>query len=54
MNKKAKVYHGQAEVDKYAKKNDYYDNVPVSSYKQIREAYREFMDDLMMEAQEAY
>jgi len=54
MNKKAKVYHGQATTDKYAKQDDTYMNVPVASVKQIKEAYKEFMDDLLLESQEAY
>ena len=55
MTKTAKIYHGQATTDKYAKKDDYfYTGVPTVSTKQIKEAYKEFIEDLMMEAQEAY
>ena len=54
MKKRAKIYHEQADIDRRAKKEEYFDNIPSSSYKQIQEAYREFMDDLMMESQEAY
>jgi len=54
MNKQAKVYHGQADVDVYAKKDDRRGNVPTASYKQIQEAYKEFLNDLLLEAQEAY
>ena len=53
MNK-AKIYHGQATVDKDAKTQDDRIYIPVTSFKAIQEAYQEFMDDLMMESQEAY
>ena len=53
MNK-AKIYHGQADVDKYAKQNDYEDRITFTSLKQIKEAYDEFMNDLLLESQEAY
>ena len=52
MNK-AKVYHGQATIDKDAKKDDKY-YIPYTSIKAIKEAYKEFMDDLLLESQEAY
>lgn len=54
MNKKAKMYHGQANIDKYAKVEDYFDNIPRTSTKQIKEAYNEFLNELMLESQEAY
>lgn len=51
----AKMYHGQAEVDKYAKiPDDLTDRIITTTMKAIKEAYQEFMDDLMQEAQEAY
>jgi len=50
----AKIYHGQADVDKYAKQGDYEDRIMFTSLKQIKEAYDEFMDDLLLESQEAY
>lgn len=53
MNK-AKIYHGQATIDKDAKTRDDRNYIPVSSYKAIQEAYEEFMDDLLLESQEAY
>lgn len=49
-----KVYHGQADFDEYARKDDARDILPSTSIKQIKEAYKEFIDDLLMEAQEAY
>ena len=54
MNKKANTYHKQAEIDKYAKMEDRQPAIPTTSYKQIEEAYKEFMSDLMLESQEAY
>lgn len=50
----AKMYHGQAEIDKYAKEPDDRPGIVTASMKAIQEAYKEFMDDLMVEAQEAY
>lgn len=57
MTKKAKIYHGQAGVDKHAKyiyKDEQIPYIITASYKQINESYKEFMDDLMLESQEAY
>jgi len=51
---KLRTYHGQADFDEYAKKEDKRGCIPVSSFKQINEAYKEFMDDLLLEALEAY
>ena len=50
----SKVYHGQADIDPYAKfgKNEAF--IVTASMKQIQEAYKELMDDLLMESQEAY
>lgn len=49
------MYHGQAEVDKYAKiPDDLSAQIIETTMKAIKEAYQEFMDDLMQEAQEAY
>lgn len=53
MNK-AKMYHGQADIDKFAKKDDSDAGIVTASIKQIWEAYHELMDDLMLESQEAY
>jgi len=50
----AKMYHNQADVDKYAKEPDDRPGIVTASMKAIQEAYKEFMDDLMLEAQEAY
>ena len=57
MKKKAKIYHGQAGVDKYAKyiyKEEQTPYLVTASLKQIREAYDELMNDLLLESQEAY
>ena len=49
------MYHGQAEVDKYAKiPDDLGTRIIETTMQAIKEAYQEFMDDLMQEAQEAY
>ena len=56
MNK-AKIYHGQANIDKYAKyiyKDESIPYIVTASMKQIKEAYDELMDDLILESQEAY
>lgn len=50
----SKVYHGQADIDKWAKYGDSEVGLFTTSLKQIKEAYNEFLDDLMMESQEAY
>ena len=51
----AKIYHGQAEIDDYAKiPDDIGNRIIETTFKAIQEAYNEFMDDLLQEAQEAY
>ena len=50
----AKMYHNQADVDEYAKIPDEKPGIMTASLKAIKEAYQEFIDDLMLEAQEAY
>ena len=49
-----RTYHGQADFDEYSRKDDGRFYIPASSIRQIKEAYKEFMDDLLLEAQEAY
>ena len=51
---KAIMYHGQATIDKEAKTNDRRYEIPSASIKAIKEAYKEFLDDLLLESQEAY
>jgi len=48
------MYHNQAEIDEYAKIPDDKPGIMTASIKAIREAYNEFIEDLMLEAQEAY
>lgn len=51
----AKMYHGQAEVDEFAKiPDDLGNRIIETTMKAIKEAYKEFIDDLMIESQEAY
>lgn len=51
----AKMYHGQAETDKYAKiPDDLEPAIIQTTIKLIKEAYNEFLDDLLLESQEAY
>ena len=51
---KSKVYHGQADIDKWAKFGESDTGIATASMKQIKEAYHELMDDLLLESQEAY
>lgn len=51
---KSKVYHGQADIDKWAKYGDSDTGIVTASLKQIKEAYNELMEDLLLESQEAY
>lgn len=57
MMKKTKgtlIYHGQATKDVYADRKDNYDHIPSASTKDIQAAYKEFLNELMLESQEAY
>lgn len=56
MNKTAlETYHGQADVDIFAKTYDKEGPAIITaSLKEIKEAYQEFMQDLLLESQEAY
>ena len=51
---KSKVYHGQADMDKWAKFGDSDAGIVTASLKQIKEAYNELMDDLLLETKETY
>ena len=51
---KSKVYHGQADIDPYAKNDDSFAGMVTTSIKQIMDSYHEMMDDLLLESQEAY
>jgi hypothetical protein len=50
----SKMYHGQADIDKWAKYGDSDAGIVTASLKQIKEAYQELMSDLLLESQEAY
>lgn len=50
----SKVYHGQADIDKWAKFGDSDAGIVSVSLKQIKESYQEMMEDLLLESQEAY
>lgn len=54
ITKNSKVYHGQADIDRYAKQKDNFNIIPSANLKQIQEAYQEMMQDLLLESQEAY
>ena len=51
---KSKVYHGQAEADVFAKVSDLSERIIRTTMKEIRAAYDEFMEDLLLESMEAY
>ncbi len=55
-NKGLKIYHGQAEKDIYADRyhKDECPGIATSSMKEIKAAYNEFLQELMLESQEAY
>ena len=53
-NRPLKTYHNQAEKDLFATVPDLSDRIIRTTMKEIREAYDEFMEDLRLEAQEAY
>lgn len=51
----ANIYHNQADVDKFAKiPDDLEPAIIATTMRLIKEAYNEWLDDLMLEAQEAY
>jgi hypothetical protein len=49
-----KMYHGQAECDIFAKVPDLSERIIRTTMKEIRAAYDEFMEDLLLESMEAY
>ena len=53
-NKGIRTYHYQASEDKYAKKPDNYTGYTAANMKDIKAAYDEFIQDLLLESQEAY
>lgn len=48
------MYHGQASKDPFAMIDDLEPAIITTTLKLIKEAYNEWLDDLMLEAQEAY
>ena len=53
-NRALNLYHGQAEKDIFAQVPDLSDRIIRTTMKEIREAYDEFMQDLLLESLEAY
>ena len=53
-NDNLKMYHGQASKDPFAMVPDLEPAIITTTLKLIKEAYTEWLDDLMLEAQEAY
>lgn len=53
-NKGIRTYHYQATEDRYAKQPDDYTGYITANVKDIKAAYKEFMQELMLESQEAY
>ena len=53
-NKGLEIYHYQAEKDIFAKVPDLSDRIIRTTMKEIKAAYDEFMEDLLMESMEAY
>ena len=49
-----RTYHYQATEDYYAKQPDNYTGYFTARMKDIKDAYTEFMQDLLLEGQEAY
>lgn len=49
------MYHGQASKDPYAMiPDDLSERIISTTMKAIKEAYKEFLDDLLIESMEAY
>ena len=53
-NKGLRQYHYQASEDVFAKQPDGYTGYVTANMKDIKAAYKEFMQDLLLESQEAY
>ena len=49
-----KMYHGQATKDLYAEIPSLSDRIIRTTMKEIKAAYDEFMEELLLESQEAY
>lgn len=53
-NKGLEMYHYQAEKDIFAMVPDLSERIVRTTMKEIKAAYDEFMEELLMESQEAY
>lgn len=53
-NKGLEMYHYQAEKDIFAMVPDLSDRIVRTTLKEIKAAYDEFMEELLLESQEAY
>lgn len=53
-NRAINIYHGQAEKDIFAQVPDLSERIISTTMKEIKEAYDEFMQELLLESQEAY
>ena len=53
-NKELRVYHYQAGEDIFAKQEEPKANIVTATMKDIKAAYDDFMQDLLLESQEAY
>lgn len=53
-NKNLKMYHNQAERDRFAEVPDLSERIIRTTMKEIKAAYEEFMEDLLLESLEAY
>ena len=49
-----KMYHNQADRDRFAEVPDLSDRIIRTTMREIKAAYDEFMEDLLMESMEAY
>ena len=49
-----KMYHNQAERDRFAEVPDLSERIIRTTMREIKAAYDEFMEDLLLESMEAY
>lgn len=49
-----RLYHYQVEMDEYARIGNKDPRIVTTSLKQIKDSYKEFLEELMLESQEAY
>jgi len=53
-NTNLKMYHNQAERDRFAEVQDLSERIIRTTMREIKAAYDEFMEDLLLESMEAY